>query len=74
MLQWKSQVLYYRSLEWKNKFVFFWEDHYIILHLLEGFPDSSVCEESACNMGDNGSILLGWEDLLEKAIMLFFIY
>ena len=34
-------------------------------YYIQGFPDSSVGKESACNVGDLGSIL-GWEDLLEK--------
>ena len=35
---------------------------------LKGFPDGSEVKESACNVGDPGSILqsLGWEDPLEK--------
>ena len=33
--------------------------------LLEGFPDSSVGKESACNAGDPVRFL-GWEDPLEK--------
>ena len=35
------------------------------LHNLAGFPGSSDDKESACNVGDPGSIL-GWEDPLEK--------
>ena len=30
-----------------------------------GFPDSSVAKESTCNAGDP-SLILGWEDSLEK--------
>ena len=41
-------------------FVMFLEKH----ERAEGFPDSSVGKESACNVGDPGS--LGQEDLLEK--------
>ena len=41
-------------------FVMFFEKH----ERAEGFPDSSVGKESACNVGDPGS--LGQEDLLEK--------
>ena len=33
--------------------------------LRRGFPDSSVCKESACNAG-NPVQILGWEDMLEK--------
>ena len=36
----------------------------------QGFSDSSVGKESACNVGDHGLILvqfLGWEYLLEEA-------
>ena len=43
-----------------NMFVMFFEKH----ERAEGFPDSSVGKESACNVGDPGS--LGQEDLLEK--------
>ena len=41
--------------------------HQFIIHLFgkEGFPDSSVGKESACNAGDPGSIP-GQEDPLEK--------
>ena len=36
----------------------------------QGFSDSSVGKESACNVGDHGLILvqfLGWDYLLEEA-------
>ena len=43
--------------------------HQFIIHLFgkEGFPDSSVGKESACNAGDPGSIP-GREDPLEKGL------
>ena len=44
----------------KNLFFDWW-----LVLLPEGFPDSSVGRESACNAEDPGSIP-GQEDLLEK--------
>ena len=35
--------------------------------MLAGFPGGSDGKESACNVGDLGSIL-GWEDSLEKGM------
>ena len=32
-----------------------------------GFPGGSVCKESACNVGNLGSIL-GWKDPLEEGM------
>ena len=34
--------------------------------VLLGFPCGSAGKESTCNIGDLGSLLLGWEDPLEK--------
>ena len=39
--------------------------------LLEGFPDSSVGKESACNAGDPVRFL-GWEDPLEREMATHF--
>ena len=35
--------------------------------MIQGFPNGSDSKESACNVGDLGSIL-GWEDPLKKQI------